>query len=202
MPAAGRLRGDRTKLVQISHERSQALLRQRNLFALSSAGLAIALVVAGGLAATRNREVVLVPTTRAALTISSAGVSAQYMEFVTRDAALMLLNRSPEGLDYWMEQILELADPAANGKLKADLVRIVEEQRGSDVTQAFVIKEMRVDPSGLTSEVKGTLKTFVGATVIASDERRFRFSWTYQGLRLALAGFAQLPPDDKTKETK
>lgn len=65
------------------------------------------------------------------ITISSAGVSAQYMEFVTRDAALMLLNRSPEGLDYWMEQILELADPAANGKLKADLVRIVEEQRGS-----------------------------------------------------------------------
>ena len=61
---------------------------------------------------------------------------------------------------------------------------------------------MKVDPSGLTSEVKGTLKTFVGATVIASDERRFRFSWTYQGLRLALAGFAQLPPDDKTKETK
>ena len=189
-------------LVQISHERSQALLRQRNLFALSSASLAIALVVAGGLAATRNREIVLVPTTRAALTISSAGVSAQYMEFVTRDAALMLLNRSPEGLDYWMEQILELADPAEGGKLKADLVRIVEEQRGSDVTQAFVIKEMKVDPSSLTSEVKGTLKTFVGATVIASDERRFRFSWTYQGLRLALAGFAQLPPDDKTKETK
>lgn len=35
-------------LVQISHERSQALLRQRNLFALTSAGLAVALVVAGG----------------------------------------------------------------------------------------------------------------------------------------------------------
>jgi conjugal transfer pilus assembly protein TraE len=193
-------------LVQISHERSQALLRQRNLFALTSAGLAIALVVAGGLAATRNREVVLVPTVRAPLTVSSAGVSAQYMEFVTRDAALLLLNRSPEGLDYWMSQILELADPAANGTLKGELLRIVEEQRGSDVTQAFVIKELKVDPAGLTSEVKGTLKTFVGATVIASDERRFRFNWTYQGLRLALAGFAQLTPndtgDDKPKESK
>lgn len=117
---------------QISHERSQALLRQRNLFALSSAGLAIALVVAGGFAVTREREVVLVPTTRAPLTVSSAGVTAQYLEFVTRDAALMLLNRSPEGLDYWMSQILELADPAANGTLKGELMRIVEEQRGSD----------------------------------------------------------------------
>ncbi|WP_088306556.1 type IV conjugative transfer system protein TraE [Novosphingobium sp. B 225] len=189
-------------LVQISHERSQALLRQRNLFALVSAGLAIALVVAGGLAATRNREVVLVPTVRAPLTLSSAGVSAQYMEFITRDAALMLLNRSPEGLDYWMSQILELADPAANGTLKGELLRIVEEQRGSDVTQAFVIKELKVDPAGLTSEVKGTLKTFVGAAVIGSDERRFRFNWTYQGLRLALAGFAQLSTEEKTEEPK
>ena len=193
-------------LVQISHERSQALLRQRNLLALTSAALALALIVAGGFAATRDREVVLVPTVRAPLTISSAGVSAQYMEFVTRDAALMLLNRSPEGLDYWMSQILELADPAANGTLKGELLRIVEEQRGSDVTQAFVIKELKVDPAGLTSEVKGMLKTFVGATVIGSDERRFRFSWTYRGLRLGLAGFVQLTPnntgDDTTKESK
>ena len=100
----------------------------------------------------------------------------------------MLLNRSPEGLDYWMAQILELADPAEHGKLKAELVRIVDEQRGSDVTQAFVIKAMTVTPKDLTSEVKGTLKTFVGAQVVASEEKTFRFSWTYRGLRLALVG--------------
>ena len=31
----------------ISHERQQSLLRQRNLFALTSAGLGLALVIAG-----------------------------------------------------------------------------------------------------------------------------------------------------------
>ena len=98
-------------LAQFSHERSQALLRQRNMFALTSAGLALAVVVTGGLAAPRDREVVLLPTLRAPLTVSSAGASADYLEFVTRDAALMLLNRSPEGLDYWMAAILDLADP-------------------------------------------------------------------------------------------
>ncbi len=36
----------------IFHERQQSLLRQRNLFALTSAGLGIALVVATSLAAT------------------------------------------------------------------------------------------------------------------------------------------------------
>ena len=187
-------------LTQFSHERAQTLLRQRNLFALASAGLALALVVAGGLAATRDREVVLVPTVPKALTISRSGVSADYLELVTRDAALMLLNRSPEGLDYWMKQVLELAAPEHHGTLKAELVRIVEEQRGSDVTQAFVVKSLTVDPVALTSEVRGTLKTFVGAQVIASDDRRFRFDWSYQGLRLGLAGFSQLPTDQDAKE--
>ena len=186
----------------ISHERQQSLLRQRNLFALINAGLGIALVVAISLAATRDREVVLLPTLPKQLTVSSAGVEADYLELVTRDAALVLLNRSPEGLDYWMEEILKLADPASYGRLKANLVRIVEEQRGSDVTQAFVIRSMTVDPKGLTSDVTGTLKTFVGAQVIASDERRFRFNWTYRGLRLALSGFSQLPPKETTKEAQ
>lgn len=49
-------------LTHISHERSQSLLRQRNLLALTSVALGLALVVTGGLAATRDREVVLVPT--------------------------------------------------------------------------------------------------------------------------------------------
>ncbi len=87
-------------LTQFSHERSQALLRQRNLFALTSAGLGLALVVAASLAATRDREVVLVPTFSKALTVSKSGINADYLELVTRDAALMLLNRSPESLDY------------------------------------------------------------------------------------------------------
>ena len=114
---------------------------------------------------------------------------------VTRDTALMLLNRAPESLDYWMANILKLADPAVHGRLKAELIRIVEEQRGSDISQAFVIAEMHVDPKALTSTVTGTLKTFVGAQVIASQRRSFRFRWSKRGLSLALAGFEQLPTD-------
>ena len=187
-------------LHDFAHERQQVLLRQRNMFALASAGLAVALVVASGLAMTRAREVVLLPTLERPLTVSSAGVEADYLELVTRDVALILLNRSPEGLDYWMETILDVADPAHRGKLKADLVRIVAEQRGSDVSQAFVITQLTVDPKGLTSEVSGKLKTFVGSQVIASDERKFRLTWTYRGLRLALAGFAQISTDNDQKE--
>jgi conjugal transfer pilus assembly protein TraE len=181
-------------LSDIAHARTQSLLRQRNMLALTSVGLGLLFAGAASLVATREREVLLVPTIRTPLTISSSGISSEYLEFVTRDVALTLLNRSPEGLDYWMGQILGVADPASRGRLKAELMRIVEEQRGSEVAQAFVISKLEVDPRSLTSDVTGTLKTFVGAQVIASEERQFRFNWTYRGLRLALSGFSIVPP--------
>ena len=185
---------------EFAHAQAQRYLAQRNRFAGLSAILAATSVLGIGAAITRDEQVVLVPVTAENLTVSSGGIDTHYLELVTRDTALMLLNRSPESLDYWMAQILELADPAAHGRLKAELVKIVEEQRGSDVSQAFVIRSLSVDPRGLTSTVSGTLKTFVGAQVIASNERRFAFRWTRRGLSLALAGFEQLPTDPDNKD--
>lgn len=177
-------------LDSFAEERTQRLLKQRNaLTAIAGAELlAITLLVAGF--AARPREIVLTPTIAKPLSISTSGVSAEYLELVTRDTALMLLNRSPHSLDYWMDQILGLAHPDAYGRLKGALVRIVAEQKGSDVAQAFVIAKMTIDAPALTSEVEGTLKTYVGAQVISTEKRRFRFAWDYTGLKLSLTGFA------------
>lgn len=177
-------------LDSFSEERSQRLLKQRNRLTLVAGAelIAITLLVAGF--AARPREIVLTPTLQRPLAISTAGVSTEYLELVTRDTALMLLNRSPQSLDYWMDQILSLAHPKAYGALKSELVRIVTEQKGSDVAQAFVIAKMTVDATALTSEVEGTLKTYVGAQVISTEKRRFRFAWDYTGLKLSLTGFA------------
>ncbi|WP_298166621.1 type IV conjugative transfer system protein TraE [Novosphingobium sp.] len=187
---------------EYAYEEAQKYLRQRNRLAVATGVLGLASVLGVGAAATRDREVVLVPITSERLSLTSVGADAHYLELVTRDTALLLLNRSPEGLDYWMSGILRLADPAAYGRLKAELVKIVEEQRGSDVSQAFVIRRMDVDPGTLTSTVAGTLKTFVGAQVIASDDRSFRFRWSRRGLSLALTGFEQLPDPNQKEATQ
>ena len=181
---------------EFAYEEAQRHLKQRNRFAALSGVLGLTSLLAIGGAATREEAIVLVPITSERLTLTSGGVEAHYLELVTRDTALMLLNRAPESLDYWMEQILKVADPAAHGRLKAELVAIVEEQRGSDISQAFVIRAMEVDTKALTSTVSGTLKTFVGAQVIASQERSFTFRWSRRGLSLALTGFRQLPTEE------
>jgi conjugal transfer pilus assembly protein TraE len=180
-------------LADIAHRRAQTVLKQRNLLLGASTLLLVTTVTLLSALSSKDREVVLQPVLSRPLAISSAGVSDEYLELVTRDVALMLLNRTPEGLDYWMEQILGLAHPSAHGKLKAELVKIVTEQRGSDLSQSFVITGMTIDAKALTSEVRGELKTFVGEQVIASEKKSFRFSWDYTGLRLSLTGFGLNP---------
>jgi hypothetical protein len=54
---------------------------------------------------------------------------------VTRDVAMVALNRSPQSLTYWMDSILEVTDEQARGEVKKALMKVVAEQQGSQITQ-------------------------------------------------------------------
>ena len=175
---------------------SQRVLKQRNMLgivALVLAGLVVLLFLVG---ATRDREIVLQPIVRSPLTLSSSGVSEQYLEMVTRDTALMTLNRSPENLEYWMDSILAIATPEAHGSLKRDLMKILNEQRGSSISQYFTLAGMKVDTEKLTSEVTGTLHTVVGSKSVTAEPKTCRFYWAYRGLSLQLKGFGMVTKAD------
>lgn len=176
----------------ISHAQAQRLLKQRNLLAISCAvlfGISVLLTLT---AASREREVVLQPVLARPLTLSSSHIEKDYLELVTRDAALLTLNRSPSGLQYWMESILEITDPRTHGRMKAELMKVLNEQNGSNVSQYFTIDRLTVDPEGLTSEVGGILHTVVGSKEVTAEARTFRFVWSYSGVSLKLAGFGQV----------
>lgn len=149
--------------LSISHGQAQRLLKQRNLLAITATGLFALSVVLTFTAAHRDREVVLQPVLAKPLTLSSSHIDKDYLELVTRDAALLTLNRSPSNLQYWMDSILAITDPRTHGRMKAELMKIFNEQNGSNVSQFFTIENLSVDPEALTSEVNGVLHTVVGS---------------------------------------
>lgn len=175
---------------------SQRVIKQRNALGIAALFLAALVVILFLVGATRDREIVLQPIARTPLTLSSSGVSEDYLEMVTRDTALMTLNRSPENLNYWMETILAIATPEAHGALKRDLMKIVTEQSGSSISQYFTISSMKVDPKALTSQVSGTLHTVVGSKSVTAEPKTFRFYWAYRGLSLQLKGFGMVTKAD------
>jgi len=134
--------------LSISHGQAQRLLKQRNMLAITATGLFALSIVLTLTAAHRDREVVLQPVLAKPLTLSSNHVDKDYLELVTRDAALLTLNRSPSNLQYWMDSILAITDPRTHGRMKAELMKIFNEQNGSSVSQYFTIEQLSVDPDG------------------------------------------------------
>src|SRR3546814_1868312 len=160
-----------------SHSHSQRVLRQRNLLAIVAVGLCALTILLLIFTVSRDREIVLQPILRSPVTVSSAGVSREYLEMITRDTVVLTLNRSPQNLEYWMNAVLDITAPASQGKVKADLLKIVNEQRGSSISQFFTIEKMELDTKGLRSEVTGSLHTIVGNRVISNERRTFRYDW-------------------------
>ena len=183
-----------------SHTQSQRVLKQRNMLLVTSIGLAGLSAVLGLAASSRDREVVLQPVLRTPVTISSAGVSREYLEAVTRDAAVLTLNRTPQSLDYWMKAVLEMVHPSAYGEVKADLMKIVDDQRGSSVSQYYTLESLKVDPDSMTSEVSGVLHTIVGRQEVSASPKTFRYGWVYNGISLKLVQFGMVEKVDPTKK--
>jgi conjugal transfer pilus assembly protein TraE len=99
-----------------------------------------------------------------------------------------------------MDSILSITDPRTHGRMKAELMKVVGEQSGSNVSQYFTIQKLTVDPDALTSEVNGTLHTVVGSKEVTAEARTFRFVWSYSGVSLKLAGFGRVTENDKKGE--
>ena len=96
-----------------------------------------------------------------------------------------------------MDNILAITAPQARGPLKGRLLRILDEQSGSQVTQFVTIDWIKVDPDRLTSEVGGVLHTVVGSKDVRREHRIFRFKWKYEGLSLKLLGFGVVVKKDE-----
>ena len=84
--------------LSLAHEASQRILKQRNILALTCIILGGMVLVMFAAASTRDREVVLQPILPSEMILSSASVSPEYLEAVTRDTAQLALNRSPASL--------------------------------------------------------------------------------------------------------
>ena len=181
-----------------TQRQARRVLKQRNILAGVAAGSVLAAIAAGSAALSRDREVILQPVISSPVTVSSSGVSKQYLELITRDASVMLFNRTPSSLEYWMDEVLKIVDPAVYGEVKGELIKLANDQRGSSVVYFFTPEGMNVDTDALTSEITGVLHTMVGRSEVSAIHRTYRFVWSYRGLELRLRGFGVVEkPGDK-----
>jgi len=139
------------------HAQSQRVLRQRNMLGITAIVLAGIVGLLLLFSANRDREAVLLPILDGPLRVSSSGVTREYLELVTRDTAVLTLNRTPNSLDYEMRQ--RSLKPVYVGNLK---VQMIAEYRG----EALTGRVLRIENKG-TAETTLTEASVAPASSLA-----------------------------------
>lgn len=175
-----------------SHQQFQSVLRQRNVLVIAALILMTLNAWVLFLLGKKEERVVLVPALQHSAVVSTEFVSPDYLEQVTREIAYLFLNRSPNNLDYFSDQVLRITDPAAHANLKQQLDDLRKDARESQVATTFYPISIHVSPEDYYSEIVGEVQSFVGKTRISAEIKRYGADWSYAGLRLSLVNFEEL----------
>lgn len=161
--------------------------------------LAVSILANGALAiaAVTSRQVVLVPTLPAQTVLAEgAKVPFDYLETVSRDAAYLFLNRTPENGEYFEQQLLKIAEPTTYQAIRNALLderRTLREQR---LSQTFYPLDWYIDPANLYVEVQGNLQKSNGTQVLSTDPKTYAMRFKRRGAGILLASMTEIDPKE------
>ena len=186
---------------QVSYARLRTALRQRNVLAVFGLVLALIILLQTYLIATRETRIILTPTLLADTALTSNAPSPEYLEQVTRDMAGLFLNRHPHNLSYFRDNILRLAHPSTHGEIESALMETERRLIATKTSTVFYPSEIFVDPSGLYSEIRGELHTYLGPNRVDTKKTIYAADWRFQSMRLWLEDFYPITPEDAKAPT-
>lgn len=158
-------------------EHNAARLQRNGLFLTVLLLLAIVAMQAMALVK-RENVVVLTPTIVQDGTVAYGGnVDARYIEALARDAIQSLLNVAPLTTDYPRTTLSRLAAPTYRPELLEFFDGIIQDVRKRKISTVFFLETL--DTNVVTKEVfvNGRLRTYLGATEVKSDPKRYRVAF-------------------------
>lgn len=181
----------------------QTAQQKQRLFAKRSAALTVLFAIAVatnlvlGLVVMNGSRIVLVPTLPGDVAIDPNGrVDAEYLEDMTRDAAWLFLNKTPETAAYFERRAQRLMDPVHFEAVKVQLEKDSAKSEATHSSQAFFPADFFEDPANLYSEVRGRLVIMQGQQVLDDQSKVYALHWTKTGTLLRLASIAEIDPKD------
>jgi type IV conjugative transfer system protein TraE len=144
----------------------------------------------------RENVVILTPTIVQDGTVAYGGnVDARYIEALARDAIQSLLNVAPLTTDYPRTTLSRLAAPTYRPELLEFFDGIIQDVRKRKISTVFFLETL--DTNVFTKEVfvNGRLKTYLGATEVKSDPKRYRVAFGDFNGSVRITKISELEPE-------
>lgn len=176
-----------SKLADTGYQKGALKLLAAGLL-LSNVLLLIMLMSATGQA---QKTIVVPPDFKRSFWVSGDTASPEYLEQMGMYYATLMLNYSPENIQYQTSQFLKFASPTVfgelSGKFTDDVGKVVRNQLSS------VFYPQSVDIRGLAVTFVGIQTVFVGKNITEQKQRKYRIDMEMGAQQPLVIAFQEIP---------
>ena len=140
-----------------------------------------------------DREIVLVPSVVTdGMSVSSKSVSEDYLMYMSKDIAYLLLNVTPATAPSAAKNVQRLIHPESYKLISKQLNTYFDGIENKKISLSFSVLNFDINKDDLIVYVSGYLKTHAGKTEVSSKFKRYEISFARSGTILRLSGFKEV----------
>ena len=178
-----------------SEIKNDILIKQRNVMILFSCIFILIIFFQSICLVKKDSKTILVPFINHQVSLNNSKPSNEYIVAITRDIFSLLLNLTPDNIDYSQKTILGLVDSAHYGEIKNQFLFIKEKILSKKFNTVFYITEIIPNNNNLTAIVSGNLYSYLGTKQTNTEEKKFEIKFKYKNSQLLLVGFNEVIED-------
>lgn len=169
------------------------VVKQRNFVAAVCLCLLAINLLLTILLITSEKEIVLVPNSiDQEISIKDGKMSNSYLEALTRDVTNLILNITPDNVEYSSKAILKITHPQFYGTLKTELNKRSKDVINRKISTYFAGQSIFVGDDKMSVIVLGKLSTFLGKEEVSVEEKNYAISFKYEGYRPLIMSFEEV----------
>lgn len=140
----------------------------------------------------KERVVVVPSVINRDIWVGSKDVSDSYLEQMSEFLIGLVLNVTPSNFKVRTEHLLSHADEASYGVIKEKLTKEQLEIERRGLSTFFMVEGFKVYKGILKVEIKGVLKTWIGASLAESKQKIYQVEYVYRNGRLYIKNLMEL----------
>lgn len=138
-------------------------------------------------------KVVVIPTQLSSPAVfDNRGVSNSVVADMTRYAADLFLNASPDNTDYRMFQILKMTVSGRDASIKENLLSQEDMLKKNKASTVFYPKDVVPDNKKLNATISGQLDIYIGSTLTQSIPKTYQVQYVYHYGSLLIESFNEV----------
>lgn len=146
-----------------------------------------------------ERTIIVPPNIGKSFWVTGKKASADYLEQMGSFIAWLILDVSPNSIDWKKDMLLTYVNPDLHGAMKSMQDLEAERLRRLNAATYFLPQQVVVDEPTQTVVVRGRLRTQINGQETTTNEKAYSVQFDYSGGRLHLAGFKEIPYDGKVQ---